>query len=183
MITDWKQEIAKLWLVKQAMMEFDSKRMYPYHLPEVAASERDLAEVEERLGFALDSRYRLFLQYANGWHGFLQKTDLFGTSDLIQGTRHQTGEFILSFLDDRALRASHVRRSELLPIAASTADRDLCVMMRPESSAPGAILWFGGEEIDRFPTFDDYFLAMVDYNRLELQRFKEERAGRPPALQ
>jgi hypothetical protein len=34
---------------------------------------------------------------------------------------------------------------------------------------------FAGEEIDRFPNFKEYFLAMTDYNRLEIDGLKQDR--------
>ncbi|MFL2443764.1 SMI1/KNR4 family protein, partial [Bacillus thuringiensis serovar israelensis] len=39
-------------------------------------------------------------------------------------------------------------------------------------SRPGEIIWFAGEEIDRFENFDEYFLAMIDYNREEILALK-----------
>jgi hypothetical protein len=175
MIEDWKQAIAVAWLVKEAMMELDHGKLYSYHLPEVAATEEQIRLSEEHLGFKLDPRYRGFLRYANGWKCFLQTTDLFGTEDLVRGPRNECGQFLLSMLDHDVLQKSGAKRTELLPIAASFRDRDLCVIFRPDSPKPGVVLWFGGEEIERFASFDHYFLAMTDYNRLEVQRFKNER--------
>jgi hypothetical protein len=39
---------------------------------------------------------------------------------------------------------------------------------------PGVVIWFAGEEIDRFFDFDEFFLAMVEYNRRELEDMKEQ---------
>ena len=173
-INDWKQQIAIAWMIKQAMMELDVNHIYAYHLPEIAASPAELQEAENALGFCLNAGYKAFLQCANGWKRFLQNTDLFGTHDLASGPGHDVGQFNLGMLPDSVLKESGVLRNDLLPIAASNRDRDLCVMLGPNSSAPGTVIWFGGEEIDRFPSFDDYFLAMLEYNRIELQRFKDE---------
>ncbi|MBL2434413.1 SMI1/KNR4 family protein, partial [Klebsiella pneumoniae] len=51
-------------------------------------------------------------------------------------------------------------------------DKDLFVLCLPNSSRSGEIIWFAGEEIDRFKNFDEYFLAMVDYNREEILALK-----------
>jgi hypothetical protein len=35
------------------------------------------------------------------------------------------------------------------------------------------VVWFAGYEIHRFASFDDYFAAMVDYNRNEIARLSK----------
>jgi len=176
MITDWKQEIAIAWLVKQALMEADKKKIWPYHLPEVAATEDQLRAAEQFLGFTIDPRYREFLMHANGWQAFWHTADLFGTSDLIAGPKRENAEFVLSMLDDAVLSRSSLNRKDLLPISATEFDRDIFVILAPSSPAAGTVVWFAGEEVERFPNFDEYFLAMVNYNRIALQRLKEQSA-------
>jgi hypothetical protein len=171
MIGDWKEAIAVAWLVKQALMEADKKKNWPCHLPEVAATEEQIQEAETVLGCPLDPRYREFLGYANGWPGFWHTADLFGTADFIGGPRKENAEFAIGMLDDAVLEKSKISRGDLLPISATKFDRDLFVIVRKGSTEAGVVIWFAGEEIERFATFDDYFLAMVDYNRLALQRF------------
>ena len=79
---------------------------------------------------------------------------------------------LLTVIDDDVLKESGVVRQELLPIAVTEFDKDLFVLCLPNSSRPGEIIWFAGEEIDRFKNFDEYFLAMVDYNREEILALK-----------
>ncbi len=178
MINDWNQEIAVAWLVKQAIMEVDKDKIWTYHLPEVAATDEQIKEAEEQLGHELDHRYREFLRHANGWRGFVQTIDLFGTNDLIKSPRKETAEFTFSCLGNDILNKSGVKRTELLPIGATSQHADLFVMTRPFARSPGTVIWFAGEEVERFKTFDDYFLAMVDYNRLDLQRLKERQTNK-----
>ena len=66
-------------------------------------------------------------------------------------------QMLLKAIDDVVLEGSGVLRHELLPIAVSKFDRDLFVLCLPSSSRPGEIIWFAGEEIDRFENFDEYF--------------------------
>jgi hypothetical protein len=47
-------------------------------------------------------------------------------------------------------------------------------MTRRSASQPGMVGWLAGSEIDRFPSFDEYFIATVDYNRLEVQHLQSE---------
>jgi hypothetical protein len=76
---------------------------------------------------------------------------------------------MLTFVSDETLASGGFFRDSLMPIAASMVDRDIFVMARRSSSSPGMVIWFAGTEVDRFPDFDEYFLAMIDYNRLEIQ--------------
>jgi SMI1 / KNR4 family (SUKH-1) len=174
MIEDYKIAIGHAWLVRQEMMALDKRKMWPYHLPQVAATDEQIFKAEQHLGIAIDSRYKAFLKCANGWPAFYQAVDLFGTDDLIGGTRHENAEFVLSYLEDGVLNKSDVRREDLLPIAATKLDRDLFTIIRPTSKLSGSVIWFAGEEIDRFPNFDDFFLAMVEYNRIAVKRFKAQ---------
>ena len=59
-----------------------------------------------------------------------------------------------------------------MPISATEFDRDVFAITRPESPSPGIVVWFAGEEIERFATFDEYFLAMIEYNRIALSRLR-----------
>jgi hypothetical protein len=45
----------------------------------------------------------------------------------------------------------------------------LFVISRPQSHNPGVVIWFAGDEIDRFPNFEEFFLAMAGFNRAELE--------------
>lgn len=156
-------------------MEADKNRVWTYHLPNVAATEDQILSAEKQLGYQLDERYRSFLKFANGWEGFVQTIDLFGTEDLIAGQRKETGEFIFSCLEDSVLKKSGVRRDELLVIGATSRHSDLFVITLPNSLAPGTVIWFASEEIQRFSSFDEFFLAMVDYNRLDLNALRNSK--------
>jgi hypothetical protein len=58
-----------------------------------------------------------------------------------------------------------VPRDRLLPIATTLEDRDLFVL----DLETGEVIWLAGEEIDRYPNFDEYFAAMVAYNQQEIE--------------
>lgn len=180
MIEDFKPYIGKAWLLKQATMETDTKRVWSYHLPEVAATEKDILETEKQLGHTIDPRYRAFLLCANGWKAFYHAVDLFGTNDLINGERHETGEYVFSCLEDGVLKSSKLTRSDLLPIAVAKHDRDLFVLGRPQSSVAGKVFWFAGEEIECFSSFDEYFLSMIEYNKRTLDRLIKSGTGNGP---
>jgi hypothetical protein len=173
-IVDFSIAIAQTWLVKQQVMELDTRKIWSYHLPQVAATDEQILTAEQHLGHPIDARYKAFLKCANGWPAFYQTVDLFGTEDLINGPRNECGEFLLSCLDQSVVEKSGFKRGELLPLAATKFDQDFFVITRPASSFPGMVIWFAAEEIDRFANFDEYFLAMCEYNRTELQNFQRE---------
>jgi hypothetical protein len=178
MIADFQTTIGAALLVKEQIARLDKKKIWPYFLPEVAATDEQIIKAERHLGHSLNDRYKAFLKCANGWKCFYQTVDLFGTEDLVSGPRNDTGEFMLGLLDDDVLRKSGVEREDLLPLAATRFDKDLFVLVRPSSSCAGTVLWFAGEEIDRFLSFDDYFNAMIEYNRQELTDLEREHAER-----
>ncbi len=167
---DWKREIAIAYLVKQRVAEVDSNHLWEFHLPELAATEEAIVAVEHSLGFKLDAEHRAFLRHADGWKGFMQNNDVFGVADLVSGTRYQKAIELLQSLEDLKPICGF-EQNELLPFASSSTSIDLFVIAKPNAHSPGVVLWFAGQVIDRFPSFSEWFLAMVDYNRREFQRF------------
>jgi hypothetical protein len=173
MITDWKKEIATAWYIQNETSKLDVEKQWDYYLPSLAATEQDLTFAERIIKHPLDLRYRQFLSFANGWRCFYQRVDLFGTKELIDD-RMRSAMSLMEEIAPEVFAKSGVVKSQLLPIASSSTDIDLFVITRPISLHPGRVIWFAGEEIDRFATFDAFFLAMVDYNRLRYARFKNQ---------
>jgi len=163
---EWRDNIVVMVYVKQELMKLDVNRIWPHHLPELAASEEDLKKTEVYLGHKIDNKYREFLTMADGWKGFYHTVDLFGTKDLQGSPLMQYSLSLLNAIEDDVIETTGFSREDLLPIAATEFDKDLFVMSRPTSHIPGTVIWFAGEEIDRYPDFTEYFLAIIDYNRL-----------------
>lgn len=170
MITNWKETLAVAWRVVSETEKLDTEHLWEYRLPRVAAAEKDVKEAEAALGHSLDVRYGNFLRAANGWPCFYQSVDLFGTQELLGSKAMQSATAMLEEIVPEALEKSFLRHVDLLPIAVSRDDKDLFVMSRPDSNRPGVVIWFAGAEVERFPDFDEFFLAMIDYNRLRYQR-------------
>lgn len=169
---NWKGRIVELVLVKQRMDELDKRALWEYRLPGLAATPAQLDEVEAALGEALDPMYRSFLEHAGGWPALWQAVDLFGPEELLGGERFGHATEMLDFVEDTVLDGAGFSRAELMPIAASRTDLDLFVMARRSSPSPGVVVWLAGSEIDRWSDFEKFFLAMIDYNRLELQQLE-----------
>lgn len=165
-MTDWPALIGEMVLIKQAAAEADTEGLWKHRLPAVAATEQQLRAAEHALGFGLDENHRGFLRHANGWPAMYHDVDLFGTEELASGA----GEEMLGHLEPEALLEAGVDEADLLPIAASRDDLDLFLLATPSAPSPGAVLWFAGGLIDRFPDFVEFFRAMQDYNRRQVRR-------------
>jgi hypothetical protein len=112
------------------------------------------------------------LLHANGWPAFYQAVDLYGTGDLLGNMRGIRGAEMLSFIEGSVLAESGLRREDLLPIAVSSTDLDLFVMVKHSAKKRGMVVWFAGYEVDRFQDFSEFFSAMVEYNRQEVRHFQ-----------
>ncbi len=172
MISDWKKEIELAWAVLRDMEKVDIHRLWQYRPPRCPATEDSLSEAEAIVGHALDARYREFLRTANGWEFFFHDVTLFGTLELSGGELMTAADTMLNEIFPACYNECPLDKSEILPIAVSARDRDFFVITRP--SAPcgsGIVIWLSGGEIERFATFDDFFLAMINYNRDEIEDF------------
>jgi hypothetical protein len=170
---DWKKEIAVMALVKSELAKADTGKLWPYHLPRVAATQAQISAAESCLGHKLDEEYAQFLRHANGWPAFYQSVQLFGTEELLGNAAMENALRTVSYLEENVLKTSGVDRAALLPIAATDVDMDLFVIDRTGSPARARVIWFAGTEVQRFDSFNEYFLAMVDYNRAELAALKK----------
>lgn len=168
MNVDWKVEIAKMFYAKQALHRTDKEELWPWHLPEVAATEDELATTEDELGFSIDPEYRDFLRHANGWKGFFHDIDLFGTFELKNVTKNTKVSKILKGMG-YSLARTNVSRDAIFPIGVSRNDIDLFTIVRHSLNQSGEVIWFAGGEIDRFQSFTDFFLAMIEHVFEELK--------------
>lgn len=166
---NWKEEIVKLVYIKQQIAERDLRHLWPHHLPEVAATRAEISAAEAALGFPLDDRYKDFLLFANGWKGFYQSVDLFGTFDLIDSERASHAHKLTKAIDTAAWMEAGENIEHVLPIAATPVDLDIFLIAKSSARKPGSVIWFAGGHVETFPDFEEYFLAMVDYNRAELR--------------
>jgi hypothetical protein len=176
-VEEWKNNIVKMICVKQQLMKLDINGLWHHHFPEAAATEGQIKSVEDKLGYTLDTRYRNFLKHANGWKAFYQTVDLFGTNELIDSSVMKYANDLLSAVEDDVIKVTGFQRKELLPIANSRFDKDLFLLSSPESHLPGIVIWIAGEEIDRFSSFDEYYSAMIDYNRAEIDDLKKDQSS------
>jgi hypothetical protein len=171
-MTNWKKELAVAQLVKQHLARVDRAGIWPFATPRPPATASALVEAETRIKTALDPNYREFLAVANGWPAFYQTVDLFGSDDLGQGPAWARANQLLdSALPIRA-GVRMIGRDQVVPIAASRDGSDVFVILR--ETQPGEVVWIAEAVIQEFPTFDEFFLAMIDYNRQEIHDLEAE---------
>ena len=166
MIDDWPSEIVVAVIVRQHVAAIDD--LYEYPLPEVAATEEQLATAERTTG-PLDPGYRRFLTYADGWRKFLQDIDLFGVDQLQGAPPMQSVENGIAAVGDLT-DVMGFELADLQPIGGSEEQTDMWLLGRPGTPRAGRVLWFWGSDGEDYESFDEFFLAMIDYNRLRLQR-------------
>jgi hypothetical protein len=165
-MNDWRSEIVRGVLVQQRIEELDKGRLWVRHLPEVAAAEAMILAAERQIGHRLDPLYRDFLGYADGWQSFLQAIDLFGTSQLAGAAPMDRAQLQIDAVEDLDFAiVVGMPKDDVLPIGASVVQSDIFLIGRPESRWPGTVVWYTGEVIERFTDFDEFYLAMIDYNR------------------
>ena len=64
---DWNKEIGVAFLVRRKVAEADVNHIWEHSFPAVAATEREISDVEAYLGYLLDEGQRNFILHANGW--------------------------------------------------------------------------------------------------------------------
>jgi hypothetical protein len=159
--------------VKQRLAEVDGG-LWPYNFPEVRADENMICELEKDLGFRLPSSYRDFLLHANGWRGFFQTTDLLGSRELLRGNHRSYFQRVYSGLNTSDWTALGLDPEKVLAIGVNLEDRNVFMLdlaSYRENDAP--VVWLDGARIEDWPNFEEFFLAMIEYNRLEVEHFEE----------
>lgn len=164
----WPDLIGLLVLIKQEIAELEPEGPYVYALPRVGASAGDLDAAAARVG-ELDPEYREFLTFADGWPEFSLSTQLMGTADLL-GAVYDTAQ---DYLDTTLAYADlGLDRTELLPVAVASEDKDVVVVGRPGTPLAGQVVWLAGSEVDRYPGFRAWFSDTLEHHRTVLDRLR-----------
>jgi hypothetical protein len=165
---DWHREIAIARMVQAKVSEADKRQLWSYHNPEARASDESIDAIEKTLGYPLPTPLKEFYRVANGWKCVYQNIHLFGVEELVSGPKLRRANGLLDNIHNIRI-VSGFDRNELLPIAVSLDDSDVFVISKAFVRESGVVVWFAKDVIDRFPNFSEWFLSMVDYNRLEYQ--------------
>ena len=179
----WPDYIGWGWMIVQARMEADWTGLWDYAVPHVHATEETVASTEAQLGFRLPESYRGFLLASNGWPCFYLDMTAFSTSDLLGGELHEAGQTQLE-LDEciEAMAAGGVIAADHFPVAASLESIDVALMGKPGTPAAGTVSWVRGEVIERYDDFLDYYLSMMELNKLDTADIRQHLGPKPDGV-
>lgn len=169
---DWQERIAAMLTVREELQKSDEDELWEYYSPEAAADMSEISEVQKKLGLSFIEDYIDFLLCANGWKCFYQTVNLFGTKDY----ESEIFTYAQKMLDVELEYIDELReiREHLLPIAVTELDMDKFVMVLKEGEDYGTVVWLAGGEIERFDSFSDFFEAMIEYNKEDLEELLED---------
>ena len=179
----WPDYIGWGWMINQARMEADWKGLWDYAMPNPKASEETVARAEARLGFRLPESYRGFLLAADGWPCFFQDMTAFSTSDLLGGELHEAGQTQLELEECvEAMAAGGVIAADHFTVVASRESIEIALMGKPGTPAEGTVSWVRGEVMQRYDDFLDYYLSMMELNKLDTADIREKDAPKPDGV-
>ena len=179
----WPNYIGWGGMIVQTRMEADWKGIWNYAIPHLHATEEIMARTEAQLGFRLPESYRGFLLAADGWPYFFQDMTIFSTSDLLGGELRRLGgvqleleECIEAMASDGVIAADHFM------VAAAQGSIDIVLMGRPGTPAEGTASWVRGEVLGRYDDLLDYYLSMMEYNKLETADLRKDFGPKPDGV-
>lgn len=179
----WLDYIGLGWKVTQERMKADWKGIWDYALPHVRATEEEVARTEETLGFRLPDSYRGFLLASNGWPCFYQDMTIFSTDDLLGGPLYDAGRIPLDLPECvESMAIDGVVAADYFTVAASETQNDVALLGRPGTPAEGTVTWWGGEVMDRYKDFLEYYLSMLEYNKLDIEDIREKDGPKPDGV-
>ncbi len=166
---DYKAAIGYLFLVQDRIQGVDVNGLFEYCYPKLAAPENDIIEWENRNNAFLPDQYKDFLMAANGWESVNQDKSLFGLNDLSLSSDSKFVKLRDLSLD---LISNYGAKEYLLPVGAAQYSNDLYLLVLDKDSPfYGEVIWTAGEEIDRYENFDEFFLSLIEYNKLTYKMF------------
>ena len=179
----WPDYIGWGWMIVQARMEADWKGIWNYALPHVHATEETVSNTEAQLGFRLPESYRGFLLASNGWPYFYLDMTAFSTSDLLGGELHEAGQTQLELEECvEAMAAGGVIAADHFPVVAAREQIDVALMGRPGTPAEGTVSWVRGEVVERYDDFLDYYLSMMELNKLDTADIRQHLGPKPDGV-
>ena len=180
----WPNYIGWGAMINQARMEADWKGLWDYAIPHLHATEETVASTEARLDFRLPESYRGFLLASNGWPYFFQNMTILSTSDLLSGELHEASQTQLESEECvEAMAANGVIAADHFPVAASLTQTDVALMGKPGTPAEGTVSWVrNGEVIERYDDFLDYYLSMMELNKLDTADLKKDFGPKPAGV-
>ena len=165
---DYLNWIQKMVTVRDEMRSLDSEKLYRYYPPNKGCSAEDIFQVENRLKITMDSQYAKFLKCADGWREFFASISLMGTRELISGPDMEMAKELLKIVHPLNPQLGFAE-DELLPIAVDEVGACFFVITPPINGENGEVIWFAGQEVERYDSFDRFLSAILQYNIDDLE--------------
>ena len=179
----WPNYIGWGAMINQARMEADWKGLWDYAIPHLHATEETVARAEAQLGFRLPESYRGFLLASNGWPYFFQDMTIFSTSELLGGDLHKAGQTQLELEECvEAMAAGGVIAADHFTVVASRESIEIALLGRPGTPAEGTVSWVRGEVMQRYDDFLDYYLSMMELNKLDTADLRRDYGPKPEGV-
>ena len=159
-----QEAIGRLILVKEALASADADKIFQYFLPEVAASNAQIIDLERAMNFPLPDQYKAFLSKANGWKSVLIDADLLSTNQIPAWQERVLRQ--RETMD--VLRSQNVEA--FLVIGASDAEDYLYLI-----EIGGRVHWCARGEVETFSGFSEFFLTLLAHNEKLLIEVQEGR--------
>lgn len=171
---DWPLLFGTLLKIKIEISEVTGG-LWPMYLPSVAASEGDILRAEQCLGLTLPKSFRDFLGIANGWKYAFQHVDFLGAEQLLGGEYlNRFKEMYITAMSGSDWSAMGLNPNRLLPIGLSLVDLDVLVLDLDRTDGDEApVMWLAGQVIEEWSSFEECFLSIIEYTRLELKQHRE----------
>lgn len=152
-------------------------------MPNPKASEKTVARAKTRLGFRLPESYRGFLLAADGWSCFFQDMMIFSTSDPLGGELHKAGQIQLELEECvKVTAAGGVIAADHFTVVASRESIEITLMEKPGTPAEGTVSWVRGEVMQRYDDFLDYYLSMMELNKLDIVDLGRDYGPKPDGV-
>lgn len=164
-ISSW---IERMLSVREEMHRLDSEKLYRYYPPNKGCSDEDLRRAETRLGVKLDSQYASFLRRADGWREFFADISLFGTRELTGSPEMDMARELLDVVYPLNPHLEY-KKEDLLPIAADEVGRGFFALTPAVEGGHGSVIWFVGQEVERYASFHRFLSAILQYNIDDLE--------------
>ncbi|MFE3191666.1 SMI1/KNR4 family protein [Nocardia sp. NPDC059240] len=171
-VTDWPAMIGYLLIVKNEIDQRDLEKLQEYTAPRQKVSEEVLRGAESSLNVQFPVEYRNFLLHADGWKSFYWNTDLFGMLEFSgEGAAHVATEGLGVYEAEGVLEDLKLEGHDLIPIGAGIGSENLFLLVvSGDAEKVGTVIWIdGGDEIETFRGFDEFFAAIIEEHKSYLE--------------
>jgi hypothetical protein len=166
----WENYVLEINKILKELKNYDIHETYTYYPHNKGATEIDIKNIENSIGYKLDNDYKEFLKVANGWKFYSQFVSLFSTDDLISESllnvrSNELLEGILEYIQ--------YEKKDLLAISIDEMNIDLFVIV-VSGVDKGNVIWYAGYEVERYCSFEEYIIDVIRLLKLSLERDKLE---------